>query len=175
MRNSVLLRRQFLGRCLNRHVSDRLARLAGTIGEWSSWESYVGAGLGGAAGAEILLYTANPFLAGAGGAATSNLATQGLEWATGTRKEFDFLGLGIDITIGTLSGFIPGARIPGITAGRGSWQAVSRRIITGIRGGSISRLSMIRRGAWRTAWKMLGASLANNLYSMPGQYLAFSA
>jgi RHS repeat-associated protein len=45
-------------------------------GQWSGWEDYVGAGLGGAAGGEALLYT-GPIGAGAVGGAVSNLTKQG--------------------------------------------------------------------------------------------------
>jgi type VI secretion system secreted protein VgrG len=54
-------------------------------GQWSCWTTYVGAGLGGAAGGEALLY-GGPIAAGAAGGAVSNAATQVLNMATDTNR-----------------------------------------------------------------------------------------
>jgi RHS repeat-associated protein len=52
-----------------RYVGDLLT------GNHSTWEDYAGAAVGGAVGGEALLYTANPFIAGAAGGLAGNLDT----------------------------------------------------------------------------------------------------
>jgi len=54
-------------------------------GNLSGWERYTAAAVGGAIGGETLLYTANPFLAGAAGGLVTNVTAQTLErvvWQT---------------------------------------------------------------------------------------------
>lgn len=84
-------------------------------GQFSSWEDYVGAATGGAIGGVVLLYTANPFLAGAAGGLAGNLTAQGLKLLTGKQCEFDVGSAVVDTGVGALTGFIPGRpRIAGI-------------------------------------------------------------
>ena len=106
-----------------------------------NWQDYAGAAVGGAAGGETLLYTANPFVAGAVGGLTSNLTTQGLNMATGGQESFSTTSLVVDTTIGTATGFIPGAKIPGISAGRGSSSSVFGQIVTKAQNQTISKIS----------------------------------
>jgi RHS repeat-associated protein len=73
-------------------------------GRSSGWEAYVGAGMGGAAAAETMLYTANPMLAGMAGGAVSNATTQGLRMASGAQPSFDLSSLAIATGVGGLSG-----------------------------------------------------------------------
>lgn len=107
-------------------------------GQMSSWRDYVGAAVGGAAGGETLLYTANPFLAGAAGGLAANLTTQGLNLAFGEQCKFDLGSTVVDTSFGALTGFIPGRpRIQGINAGRGSALQVFRQITTKVANGQI--------------------------------------
>jgi len=119
----------------------------------SSWRDYVGAAVGGAVGGETLLYTANPFLAGAAGGLVSNLTTQGLNIATGVQCEFDVGSTVFDTSFGALTGFIPGRpKIQGLNAGRGSAVQVFRQIGTKAAAGQISRIRP------KTAARMAGGA-----------------
>lgn len=100
-------------------------------GNRSSWQDYVGAGVGGAAGGITLLYTANPFAAGAVGGLSGNLTTQGLNYATGRQTQFNWESAVFDTAFGAATGFIPGRpRLSGVNAGRGSNLQVFRQIRT---------------------------------------------
>ena len=107
----------------------------------TTWQDVVGAAVGGAAGGETLLYTANPFLAGAAGGAAGNLATQGLNLATGKATEFSGTSLAVDTGVGALTGFIPGVKVQGITAGKGSAVAVFHQVVTKASNGTISSVT----------------------------------
>jgi RHS repeat-associated protein len=118
-------------------------------GDLSSWEDYAGAAVGGAVGGETLLYTANPFLAGAAGGLAGNLTGQGLKNLTGKQCGIDVGSAVFDTAFGTATGFIPGRpRVPGINSGRGSALGVFRQIVTKVSSGTINNVS------WRTAAKM---------------------
>ncbi|TVR46265.1 MAG: RHS repeat protein [Puniceicoccaceae bacterium] len=118
-------------------------------GNRSSWQDYTGAAVGGATAGMTLLYTANPFLAGAAGGLAGNLTTQGLNVATGRQCNFDAGSALFDTGFGAATGFIPGRpRIQGINAGRGSDVAVFRQMVTKFRNGTISNVTP------RTAMRM---------------------
>jgi len=92
-------------------VANVVATFVGDLitGEWSSWEDYVGAAVGGAVWGETFLYTGNPWLAGAAGAAASNITAQGLKIASGKQESFDVLSLLLDTALGAALGkLIPG-------------------------------------------------------------------
>ena len=72
-------------------------------GRYSGWEADVGAGMGGAAAGETLLYTGNPILAGMAGGAVGNATTQGLRMASGAQPSFDLSSLVIATGVGGLS------------------------------------------------------------------------
>jgi type VI secretion system secreted protein VgrG len=112
-------------------------------GSWSGWEKYTASAIGGAVGGETLLYTANPFLAGAAGGATTNLVAQGLERLSGKRKCISLRSLTADTVIGTATGFIPGTGklVPGITSGRGSFVTVAKQMSTKLASGQIQNVS----------------------------------
>ena len=74
-------------------------------GKTSSWQDYTASALGGAAAGETLLYTANPFAAGAAAGVTSNLSRQGLNAMSGAGSNFDLGGL---ITETALSSLLSG-------------------------------------------------------------------
>ena len=139
-------------------------------GEWSNWEKYAAAAIGGAAGGEALLYTANPFVAGFVGGATTNLSAQFLEGAFEKRPSFSWASLAADTAIGTTTGFIPGTGrlLPGITSGRGSFIAVARQMHTKLMEGQIKRVGS------RTAAKMMVGEFAEK-GMLPGAGAAAAA
>jgi RHS repeat-associated protein len=91
-------------------------------GEWSGWEAYAGAAAGGAVWGETLLYTANPYIAGAAGGAVGNALTQGLELATGKRESFDVLSFSLETGVGAAFGGLPFGKGAGKAASRGASQ-----------------------------------------------------
>lgn len=129
-------------------------------------------------GGLTLLYTGNPFAAGAVGGLSGNLTTQGLKMWTGKQCEFDYGSAIADTGIGALTGFIPAARtIRGVNAGRGSDLQVFRQMVTkGWRGqfGNMRPQTAVRmaRGAfWQFA---VGRGLRpelSDLHFMVGQQL----
>jgi type VI secretion system secreted protein VgrG len=144
------------------------------------WEDYAGAAVGGAAGGEALLYTANPFIAGAAGAAAGNLTTQGLNTLTGRQDSFSTKSLVVDTAIGTATGFIPGRpKIAGLNAGRGSDIQVFRQIVTKAENGTISNVTTstaikMAQGAYYeyavaqgAAVGSVGSNMFSNLFSQP--------
>ncbi|MBP7989021.1 RHS repeat-associated core domain-containing protein [Candidatus Neomicrothrix sp.] len=109
-------------------------------GKVSGWEHYAGAAIGGAAGGEALLYT-GPIGAGAVGGAATNLAKQGLLNLTGKQDGFDPVSLAADTAVGAATGLIPGAKVQGVTAGRGSFNQVYKQIVTKAENGTISNVT----------------------------------
>ncbi len=114
-------------------------------GNVSDWEDYAAAAIGGAAGGEALLYT-GPVGAGAIGGAVTNLTKQGLKNLTGKQCGFDTGSFAIDTGIGAATGFIPGIKVPGITSGRGSYNAVYKQITTKFSNGTISNITLPTAG-----------------------------
>ncbi|MBQ7190406.1 MAG: RHS repeat-associated core domain-containing protein, partial [Kiritimatiellae bacterium] len=111
-------------------------RIAGDILslELSGWEDYVGAAIGGAVSAEILLYTENPMLAGSAGATAGNLMSQTMRKLSGKQCEFDSNSLLFDTGVGTAIGaFFKGRPKIGVNAGRGSDLQVYRMMQTRLR------------------------------------------
>ena len=130
-------------------------------GSISPWEDYVGSAIGGAVSGEILLYTANPFLAGAGGSLAGNLSSQGLKILTGKQCEMDFGSAMFDTSVGAATGFIPGRVIPGINKGRGSSIQVFRQMRTKAINGTASSIKprtavKMARGAFQEYAFMMG-------------------
>lgn len=119
---------------LGQAVGDLLAA------QLSSSTDYVGAAIGGAAGGVALLYT-GPIGAGAVGGATTSLTKQALKKLTCKKCSFDVTSLVVDTGIGAATGFIPGVRIPGISAGRGNYSAIYKQITTKLVNGTIARVS----------------------------------
>ena len=126
-------------------------------GKWtgSSWESYVGAAAGGFVQGSVFV-VAGPAAAGAAGAVTETLVTNGLSMITGRegyRKE-DGYGIGrlagdtiVSGVKGAAAGFTWGAaakylKIPGITSGRGSMVAVWKQVMTKAQRGIIANVTM---------------------------------
>jgi type VI secretion system secreted protein VgrG len=128
---------------LGQGVSDLLS------GQLSGWEDYAGAAIGGAVLGETLLY-AGPVVAGAAGGLATNLAKQGLKNLTGKQCGINPVSAATDTVIGAATGLIPGVRIPGVTAGRNSMNAVYRQMSTKFANGTVSNVS------GQTALKMFG-------------------
>jgi len=58
-----------------------------------------------------------------------------------TLSDFSPTSLAVDTAIATATGFIPGAKIPGISAGRGSSAAVFEQIVTKAGNGTINNIT----------------------------------
>jgi type VI secretion system secreted protein VgrG len=116
-------------------------------GQFSGWEDYAGAGIGGAAFGETLLY-AGPIAAGLVGGAVTNATKQGFKNISGKQCGFNGVSFIADTAVGGLTGLIPGVKISGINAGRGSMNAVYKQMSTKFARGQISSVST------RTALKM---------------------
>jgi hypothetical protein len=117
-------------------------------GEHSGLEDYAAAAVGGAAGGWALLYM-GPGTAGAAGAFTTNLVSQGLKNATGKQKGVDALSLATDTAVGAATGLVSGAKIQSITAGRNSHIALFNRMVTMAKNGTAKGISV------KTAAKMV--------------------
>jgi type VI secretion system secreted protein VgrG len=131
-------------------------------GQVSPSQNYIGAATAGATSGAILLYTANPILAGAGGAAMGNIVKQVGDNSssyveTGQLQGFDAGDFARDVTVGTAVSFIPGPKIQGITAGRGSAIAVSKQITTKFANEQIQNVTA------QTATKMFAGQATMNI------------
>jgi hypothetical protein len=143
----------------------------------SSWRDYTSAFVGGAVGGEALLYSpwmgpSGPFVAGGASGLATNATKQAWNWATTSNFSVDWASAAYDTTIGTLTGFIGGVKIPGLSAGRNSFNAIFNQMTTKFENGTISNLST------ETALKMFagkntesatlplaaGTSLASEVY-----------
>lgn len=123
--------------------------------QFSSWQSYVGTAAGGFTSGVVLATTGNVALAGAAGGAVENLTTGGLSMLTGAegyRKEDGYswknlVGSTVEgAATGAAAGFVFGAatkyiKIPGITAGRGSYEAVWKQVMTKTARGQIANVT----------------------------------
>ncbi|MDA3874539.1 MAG: RHS repeat-associated core domain-containing protein [Kiritimatiellae bacterium] len=124
-------------------------------GEVSDWEDYVAAAAGGAAAGGTLLYSGQPVLAGAAGGLVTSSVSQGLKSFT-QDEEVCYADIGISTVIGGVTGFIPGRRLVGITAGRGSFVAVFNQIRTKAINGSINGITS------KTAGKMFVGAMVDS-------------
>ena len=111
--------------------------------EFSSWETYVGSGVGGAVGGITAIY-AGPVAGAAVGAGTSTLVGQTLENLTVRNKRSTseiLTNTAIDATIGGLtSKFLP-VNVPGITKGRNSMSAVYQSGLKKIKNETAKRMA----------------------------------
>ena len=113
-------------------------------GNLSSWETYVGAALGGAVGGVATLYLgAN--VGSAIGAGMSTLISQSLENITGTQSREGteiMMNSLMDFTMaGILSKVLP-IKDPGVTSGRNSMSAVYSSGLTKLRNGTARKMSL---------------------------------
>jgi len=129
-------------------------------GNESSLTDYIAAGIGGAVAGETLLY-AGPIAAGAAGGAAANITRQIGNNITGESSGFSVGGLAFETTVGAATGLIPGVKVPGITAGKGSFNSVFKQMVTKFNNGTISGVKL------KTALKMfVGRSVDTSL--LPG-------
>ena len=111
-------------------------------GEVSGWSEYATSALGGVTAAETLLYTGNPFLAGAAGAAVNSGLNRIRDWGQSERDNFGVAGFALDVGIGAaVGGFMPSAKVPGITVGRNSFVAIAKSNATKLANGTIRNVS----------------------------------
>ena len=108
-------------------------------GQTSSWQTYVGAAVGGAVGGELLLYT-GPVAAGAGGGAAGNLVSQVLDHYT-KGCSYSAGSFATATGIGAVTGMFPGYEVPGITQGRNSFNAVFKQMVTKFENGTASSVT----------------------------------
>ncbi|HEY0334572.1 MAG TPA: RHS repeat-associated core domain-containing protein [Stenotrophomonas sp.] len=73
-------------------------------GNFSGWEQYAGAAVTGAVMGEVMLYTGNPWLAGAAGGLAGNLTTQKLRNLTGKQDGYDVCSMMLDTVLGGAAG-----------------------------------------------------------------------
>lgn len=125
--------------------------------QFSSWQSYVGAATGGfVSGTVFVASGGNAAVAGAAGGAAETLVTGGLSMATGAkgyRKEdgYSFGKLMGETAYSAVTGFTTGwafgkatkyIKIPGITKGRGSCEAVWKQVMTKASKGQIANVTL---------------------------------
>ena len=129
--------------------------------EMSSWQTYLGAGLGGAIGGALTPFlgpVATGFITGA----SSTVISMGLSNVTGAANyslgEIIATSLLIGSVSGVTAGILDNIKIPGINSGRGSLTAVSKQINTKLVNGSIKNVSI------KTIGKM---AALNAIYSAP--------
>jgi RHS repeat-associated protein len=120
-------------------------------GKLSSWQTYMGAAAGGAAGGEAFLY-GGPILSGIAAGAVGNLTTQWVNNETGQQCGINW---GSFLGQTTLSGLLGMIHVPveGITVGQGSWSSVADQITTKLANGTITDFST------ETAFKMIGSTI----------------
>jgi RHS repeat-associated protein len=133
-------------------------------GRLSSAETYAGAFTGGATFGAILgatdglslLYTV-----GAGGVsgAVQSATTQGLSIADGSQKNFSYRDFGNNVILSAATAPIPGLRIAGVTADRGSFLAVQKQIYTKLSNQTLSP-SNIRASTYAKMTVSTGAQQA---------------
>ena len=129
--------------------------------EMSSWQTYVGAGLGGAIGGALTPFlgpVATGFITGA----SSTVISMGLSNITGASNyslgEIFATSLLIGSVSGITAGILDNVKIPDVNSGRGSLTAVSKQINTKLVNGSIKNVSI------KTIGKM---AALNAIYSAP--------
>ena len=131
--------------------------------EWkmSTWQTYVGAGLGGAIGGALTPFlgpVATGFITGT----SSTAISMGLSNVIGTSNyslgEIFATSLLIGSVSGITAGILDNVKMPGINSGRGSLIAVSKQINTKLVNGSIKNVSI------KTIGKM---ATLNTIYSAP--------
>jgi RHS repeat-associated protein len=109
----------------------------------SGWEDYTGSFVGGAVGGELLLYT-GPVVAGMAGGAASNITKQGLKNISGKQCGLDPYSYILDTALGGIP--FPGLEINGITAGSSSYKQIYLQMVTKMRNGTISEVSLQTSG-----------------------------
>jgi RHS repeat-associated protein len=123
-------------------------------GQRSSLSDYAAAAIGGAVGGEALLYT-GPVGAGALGGAAGNLARQGFNHLKNKSCKWSWGSFAFESGLGAGLGLFGGVSAKGLTAGRGSYNAIYNQMVTKFERGTISNVSL------QTAGKMFAGRAAN--------------
>lgn len=107
---------------------------------------------------EALLYTANPFVAGAAAGLASNVMTQTLK-NRDKNREFDVGSMVFDTMLGAATALIPGKpRFQGLNAGRGSALQVFNQMVTKAKNGTATTITTM------TAAKMAGGAFYESAF-----------
>jgi len=140
-------------------------------GRASSWQTYTGAAVGGAAGGWSLEYT-GPVGAGAIGGAATNFTQQELNMHTGEQSGLDLGSVASNAALGALFGKISTWGIKGINTGRGNFNQIYQQITTKAKNSTISRITALTAGkmfvgrAWATA--QLQGAVPNAIWGATG-------
>jgi hypothetical protein len=124
----------------------------------NSGRDYTAAFIGGAVGGEALLYSpvagpAGPYLAGAAGGLANNVTKQVWNAVSQPDSSWDLTSTAFDTGVGALTGLVGGVEVPGLSAGRNSFNAIFEQMTTKFQNGTISNVTT------QTASKMfVGAS-----------------
>ena len=148
---------------VSQFVTDVVVSVA-TTGEisLSSWQTYVGAAVGGAAEGFVFASTGSTVLASAVGSGTSTLVTEGLTKITVptyNKTWGEIAGEVVaDTIVGAATGYvldkIPEIKVKGLNSGRNSYGAVFKSGMTKLKHGTARRMS----------WKVMGKGLVYNLF-----------
>jgi len=117
--------------------------------KWSGWGAYGYSAAAGAAGGETTLY-AGPIVGGAVFGSTRSVLNQSRQMAEGSQTDFNYWYLGRDAAVGAGSAavaeVVPMPGVQGLSAGRGSFQAVSRQVVTKLENGTIQNITAMTAG-----------------------------
>ena len=125
-------------------VSDVVTSAISGSWQFSSWQTYVGAGVGGAVGGVTTLYV-GPVVGAAVGAGASTLIGQTLENVTGGQKRSAaeiVMNTVVDATIGAVVSKAVPVKVSGITSGRNSMNAVFKSGLTKLGNKTASKMSI---------------------------------
>ena len=132
---------------------------------FSGWESYLGSGIGGAAGGALIgSGIIEPHLVGAVSGGTGTLVTESLEYVSGENRDRTIGDIAFntiwDASVGAvLAGLSDKIKIPGITSGRGNMDASYRMVLTKLRKGLIKNFT----------WKTIKNGLISNFLGGAGE------
>jgi hypothetical protein len=139
----------------------------------SSVSDYIAAGLGGAANGAAFA-SGEGWLYGVGGSAlggaVQSTVSQGANYLKGTSDTFSFGQVAENGLAQAPFGLVPGLRVPGITAGRNSFEAIGKSVLTRYDSGYINAFSMQTAGKIFVADQVRNApqNFAQGYMSVPG-------
>lgn len=147
----------FIAGVVGQLASDVVTSVANQDLEFSSWETYGGAGLGGMTGGFVTVATGNPFLANTTSGLVGSTYT---EWAESKTKgeEISCEKIVSDTVVSAVTGSID-IKVPGITKGKNSYSAIYGSTITKLKKDSISNISS------KTLYKSVTSEITDGLYS----------
>ena len=134
------------------------------ITEWelSSWQTYVGAAVGGAVSGAFTPFM-GPVATGFINGTVSSFVCMGLENLTGASnysfEEIALTSIAAGVLSGVTAGIVDNIKIPGLNKGRGSLSAIQKQIYTNLDSGRISKI------AFNTFFNMFKLEMINSLPS----------